>query len=558
MEAEKSELLLIIDDDLYVRESISMYFEDLGYEVLEAENGAVGLDLFHERQPDMVFCDLRMPEMDGLDVLQHISSVSPETPVVVISGAGRIQDVVDALRRGAWNFITKPVEDMAVLGHVASQALEKARLRRENRRYHQYLEDEVVRRTRQLAKSTAQAKVLAEEAKAASRAKGEFLANMSHELRTPLNSISVLSRVLAENREGNLSDKQLKMLDQISSSGYELLGLVNEVLEVTRLESTELRLDMKMISVQKFVHKIERIISPLAWEKGLSYSIEVADDAPETFFSDTLKASRIVRILISNAVKFTAEGTITIRVEPAPMCEAMTGREYAAGEALLVHVIDTGIGIAPEQQQQIFNMFKQADSADTRHYQGTGLGLTIASRFAAALEGDIWVKSAPGKGSQFSVLFPVQSDIDSREIKVISRAPTAAHVTEESLFGLTHPLFNGEKVLVADSDMRLVFNMSAMLETIGAEVNISSSVSGLMQRLKSTEQLDLIVLHQRLLVDELYDAFERIDMKIPPIIVVLDDEPTAITREQDRAPMFFVDPPLTAMKVIPLIKEILW
>ncbi|MBN2717971.1 MAG: response regulator [Deltaproteobacteria bacterium] len=555
--------LLVIDDDNYVRSSICMYMEDLGYDVVEAVSGEDGLAAIAALKPDLIFCDLRMPGMDGLEVLGHVTAKSPGTPIVVISGAGKIQDVVEALRRGAWNYVTKPIEDMAVLRHVATQALEKARLQRENEKYHAYLEEEVVRRTRQLAKSTARAKLLAEEANAANRAKGEFLANMSHELRTPLNSIMVLSRVLAENRERNLKNKQVEMLEQISSSGHELQGLINEVLDVAETESSKILLEMKMISIEGFVTRIERIASPMAWQKGLTYSIEVAQDAPAQFYSDELKASRILRNIITNAVKFTSEGNISILVgRPAENIDSRS-RHFDRDNTLLVRVTDTGIGIEPSLQERIFSIFMQADGADNRHFQGSGIGLAIASRFASALGGDILLESTPGKGSSFTVLLPTRPESDEIEVRQTSRHPFSISEDRNTTVGTGRIRFNGEKILISDDDMRVVFNLSAMLETLGAEAMISGTEDGILQRLQESQRansrpIDLIVCSRQKLTNEVCGALEALQESAPKLIVLTGDDAEDKANSEIPFECHSVVSPPSYQTIVPLIQRLLW
>ncbi len=553
--------LLVIDDDIGVRTSICMYMEDQGYKVFEASNGEEGLRLVVEMNPAMVFCDLRLPGLDGLDVLQRITSEHPGTPIIVISGAGRIQDVVEALRRGAWNYISKPIENMAVLKHVAEQALEKAMLQRENLQYHAYLEKEVVRRTRELVKSTARAKILAEEANAANCAKGEFLSNMSHELRTPLNSIVVLARVLAENRQQNLNDKQVEMLEQISSSGHELLGLVNEVLDVAEFESSQVQLDKKMISIRKFVTRIDRIASPLAWQKGLAYYIELADDAPEKFYSDESKVSRIIRSIISNAVKFTREGSIRIRFGRPPAELQINNMGYARRDLVMIQISDTGIGIEPEVRQRIFSAFMQADGADTRRYQGVGLGLAIAARFTSALGGEILLESEPGKGSTFTVVLPASADMATYTVRQVSRMPVSSYLRSAGPGFAENVRFNGERILIADDDMRVVFNMSAMLETLGAEALISSSEDGIVQRLYEafTDELhaiDLLICIAEKLTPRVCTAIESLKQNAPEVIVLTSRENASLRDSLNINCHFLVSPP-TYDKIVPLIQRLL-
>ncbi|ETR72983.1 MAG: Response regulator receiver modulated metal dependent phosphohydrolase [Candidatus Magnetoglobus multicellularis str. Araruama] len=156
MSSSKNKTILTIDDEYLIRETISDYLEELGYKVIQAENGRAGIDVFRSQKPDMVLVDLRMPEMDGLDVLSIICKESPQTPIIMVSGTGILQDAIDAIRKGAWDYVSKPIQDMAVLDYAVTRSLERAELLRENEIYKQRLEEKVHQRTKELEKSNAQ------------------------------------------------------------------------------------------------------------------------------------------------------------------------------------------------------------------------------------------------------------------------------------------------------------------------------------------------------------------------------------------------------------------
>ncbi|MBS0322005.1 MAG: response regulator, partial [Proteobacteria bacterium] len=232
----------------------------------------------------------------------------------------------------------------------------------------------------------------------ANRYKSEFLANMSHELRTPLNSTLILSKLLAENRGGNLTAEQVKFAQTIYAAGNDLLTLINDVLDLSKIEARKVELDVQPVNVRQLVESLRAALEPLTAQKSLELRIAVAPDVPVTLDSDAQRLAQILRNLMSNAIKFTDRGHVTLDVA-------------RSGPAQLRFAIsDTGIGIAPEQQQVIFEAFRQADGSTHRKYGGTGLGLSISRDLATLLGGDIAVSSAPGHGSTFTLAVPLVLD----------------------------------------------------------------------------------------------------------------------------------------------------
>ncbi|MFV3411423.1 response regulator [Pseudomonas nitroreducens] len=234
----------------------------------------------------------------------------------------------------------------------------------------------------------------ADELQRASRYKSEFLANMSHELRTPLNSSLILARLLADNEQGNLDDEQVKFAESIYSAGNDLLNLINDILDISKVEAGKLEVRPENASVRRLVEGVEGLFRPQADDKGLTFVVNIADDAPGMLYSDRQRVEQILKNLLSNAFKFTDAGEVSLYVGAAP-------------EGLRFDVRDSGIGIAEDQLQRIFEAFQQADGATNRRYGGTGLGLSISRDLAHLLGGSIIVSSQPGKGSVFSLLLPL-------------------------------------------------------------------------------------------------------------------------------------------------------
>ncbi|MEO7057267.1 MAG: response regulator [Caldimonas sp.] len=227
-----------------------------------------------------------------------------------------------------------------------------------------------------------------------SQYKSEFLANMSHELRTPLNSTLILAKLLADNKEGNLSEEQVKFATTIGSAGNDLLKLINDVLDLSKVEAGKAELSVERVGIARLVGSLGATFEPMAREKGLTYAAVVEAGAPERIVTDGQRLGQILKNLLSNAIKFTDAGKIALRVA-------------AAGDsAVSFTVSDSGIGIDPAQHELVFEAFRQADGSTHRKYGGTGLGLSISRDLAQLLGGEITLESQAGKGSVFTLTLP--------------------------------------------------------------------------------------------------------------------------------------------------------
>jgi len=239
--------------------------------------------------------------------------------------------------------------------------------------------------------------VLAEKAtelERASQYKSEFLANMSHELRTPLNSTLILAKLLADNKEGNLSEAQVKFAQTILAAGNDLLALINDILDLSKIEAGENEVTIEPVALERMLDSVQAVFQPVAAQKGLKFDVIVGSDLPAKMHTDAQRLAQILKNLLSNAFKFTQNGGVTLQVR-------------ADGpERISFAVRDTGIGIPEHQHAAIFEAFRQADGSTHRQYGGTGLGLSISRSLARLLGGDLALQSAPGKGSTFVLTLP--------------------------------------------------------------------------------------------------------------------------------------------------------
>ncbi len=249
-----------------------------------------------------------------------------------------------------------------------------------------------------LNRAQASLQAQARELSQASRYKSEFVANMSHELRTPLNSLLIMARLLADNRTGNLSADQVKYAQTIGESGNDLLALINDILDISKIEAGRIDLNPSRVHIDQIAEKLKATFDTAARAKNISFAVEIAEDAPAIIETDAQRLDQILKNFLSNAVKFTEEGKVVLRV----------GR--ATGGRPAFTVSDTGIGIPAEHQQTIFEHFRQADGTINRRYGGSGLGLSISRELARLLGGDIHVDSAVGQGSAFTLILPEAYD----------------------------------------------------------------------------------------------------------------------------------------------------
>jgi signal transduction histidine kinase/DNA-binding response OmpR family regulator/CHASE3 domain sensor protein len=307
-----------------------------------------------------------------------------------------------------------------------------------------------------------------QELEAASQYKSEFLANMSHELRTPLNSTLILAKLLAENPNGTLTSEQVEFANTIYSSGNDLLSLINDILDLSKVEAGHLEINLEPISLHTVARDLEKTFGPLAKDRGLDFIIEKDPSLPQAILSDRLRLEQILKNLLSNAVKFTATGSVKLKIE------------RRADSKIGFSVVDSGIGIPEELQHLVFEAFRQADGTTSRKYGGTGLGLTISRDLAKLLGGTLELKSQKDKGSTFTLVLP-EAYADQLKPQSLTREVALDKTTKENPFSkfleddrnnLAH---NAKTVLVIEDDLNFAKILSSLAKELQFKVLVANS-----------------------------------------------------------------------------------
>jgi HAMP domain-containing protein/signal transduction histidine kinase/CheY-like chemotaxis protein len=314
---------------------------------------------------------------------------------------------------------------------------------------------EVERKNREIEQAKAALEDRAQQLALSSRYKSEFLANMSHELRTPLNSLLILAKLLADNAEERLSPKEVEFAQTIYASGTDLLALINDILDLSKIESGTMQLDVGECSLPALREFVERSFRQVAADRRLALEVRLDSQLPEAIYTDARRLQQVVRNLLANAFKFTEQGQVTLSVERASSGWSSDHPTLARSDAVIAFAVtDTGIGIPVEKQKVIFEAFQQADGSTARKYGGTGLGLSISREIAKMLGGEITVASAPGRGSTFTLYLPqVHVPVAPRlERPNGAGAPTTNRARPEGLLATLPPAPPAAPAAWADDD----------------------------------------------------------------------------------------------------------
>lgn len=441
MKAHEVRPTVLIVDDAPANLQVLGQALSADYEVIMATSGREALRMAaSETPPDLILLDIIMPEMDGYEVCQVLKSNerTQDIPIIFITVRDEEADETKGLELGAIDYITKPF----------SLPIAQARVRN-------HIE---LKRNRDLAES-------------AVRARSDFLANMSHEIRTPLNAILGTTELLLDT---DLTSYQRERVQVLELAGDALMALVNDILDLSKIEADMFDLEEDDFDVREVLAKTLVLLELQAREKNLVLTSSVHRSIPEKVRGDHNRLRQVIINLVENAIKFTEEGKIVVRVD----------LEKELEDEAVVHftVSDTGIGISPEDRKRIFERFEQANVSRSRTNRGTGLGLAISSRLAEAMGGRMWAESEPGKGSHFH--FTVRLGLTHAKV---------ASEEQDSQLRRPKPNLDGKSVLLVEDNPFNQGLAALMLSRLGCAVQVASNGSEAIQA-SDTQEFDIILM----------------------------------------------------------------
>jgi signal transduction histidine kinase/DNA-binding response OmpR family regulator/HAMP domain-containing protein len=370
--------------------------------------------------------------------------------------------------------------------------------------------EEIVKKNEELEKTQLLIEEKAKEVEISSKYKSEFLANMSHELRTPLNSILILSGFLLEDKKGLLGDDEKEYAKVINAAGKDLLDLINDILDLSKIESGKMELNIEPFDIRNTLQELQGMFKPLIDEKGLNFINDVDASVPEMIVSDEMKIGQVMKNLLSNAIKFTQEGSIEVRTT------------ITENHQLQIAVRDTGIGISKDKLFHIFGAFQQADGSTSRNYGGTGLGLSISKELTRLLGGDIKLESEENKGSTFYILIPVnykepKTDVENN-LKNTEQENTVAISTEKDKKGLALEEETG--TLVKDENQAtLIVELPSEYESVILIIEDDKNFASILEKVAKERGHDVVCVdsgEQALLVADRIDVSAVIlDLGLP-------------------------------------------
>jgi len=549
--------ILAVDDSPTYLHELNDILAGEGYDVILAHTGEEALEMLAYQRVDCILLDRLMPGMGGTEACRRLKA-SPATrdiPLIMLTAMEDREAMIEGLSTGADDYVLKSSELDVLKARVRAQ-LRRRQFEDESRRIrtelmNKELEAAEARATRELAQSRAELLEILEQKnhdlqdanrqlvlrqqeiaeknlqlEEVSRMKSEFLSNMSHELRTPLNAIIGFSEILKDGIFGELTPRQTEYIGHVFDGGRHLLALINDILDLSKVEAGKMDLELEEIAVNEFLHGAMDIVRERAMKSGTTLEFAGCIDPPGhgMIMADGRKLKQIVYNLLSNAVKFSGEGghvrmeTRTVGRDETVLAAppGMTGRLLPLPPSefdrfLEIRVIDSGIGIAEEDLAHLFQSFRQLGSSLTRHYEGTGLGLALVQRLVELHQGRVGVASAPGRGAHFIVWLPWRNADDATQNQ-------AGPLHEGDAIHKS-----GRHALVVDDDPRASALLRIHLESIGFDVTIAPSAGTAMDQAAQSPP-DLITLDVLLPDASGWDVLHKLKsdalLKDVPVVIV--------------------------------------
>ncbi|MBL6990244.1 MAG: response regulator [Bacteriovoracaceae bacterium] len=441
--------ILIVDDDITYLQALKRELATLGYSVNTCDSGVTCFEYLKTKVPDLILLDLKMPEINGIEVCLQIRKIERLAiiPIVMLTGSDSQEDLIRSFEAGVNDYVIKShdfklidVRIQSILRRryfeheslkIEAQLVDakiKTRIAEVEKQNEKRLTKALTEKNQELHQVQLELKQAHQIAVAASEAKSEFLASMSHEIRTPLNSILGMTDILLESIEG---EEHLKYLRVISNAGDTLLCLINDILDLSKVEAGEIRLEQIPFSLRTIVESTIELMTVRADSKGLNLIGRVCPTLDFHLIGDPTRVRQILINLVGNAIKFTELGNIVLNVE-----RDKAGDQDNESLNITFSVTDEGVGIPADKLDSIFDSFTQSDSSVTRKFGGSGLGLTISKKLVNLMQGKIWVESTLGKGSTFYLTIPLNK--------------TSKHVEDKDI---THQLKRSKCLIVDDNQI---------------------------------------------------------------------------------------------------------
>jgi len=465
LQSDHSTMVLLIDDQATVARAVRYLLAEMpDIDLHYCHDPIDAIRVANEIKPTVILQDWVMPSIDGIDLLQlfRANAATAETPIIVLSSEENPQIKSQAFAAGANDYLVKLPDKIELI----------ARIRYHSRAYLNAIQrDEAFRSLResqqQLSESNTTLISLNQQLEEATRAKAEFLANTSHEIRTPINGVIGMTSLLLNTE---LTDEQRGFMETIRISGESLLTIINDILDFSKIESGKIDLEEQPFDLRSCVEESIELLAPKAAEKKLDLAYELDDPVPDTVSGDVTRLRQILVNLVGNAIKFTAEGEVVVKVS--------TSEEDPHAGLLHFCVTDTGIGIPENKRERLFKSFSQVDSSTTRQYGGTGLGLAISKRLAELMGGRVWVESDPGHGSAFH--FTIR----------FKPSPNAVPVRWHPI----NPHLAGKRVIAVEHGTMNQSILTRWLAKFGMQCVVVATSQELLSRLSEDQSFDCAIL----------------------------------------------------------------
>ncbi|MFH1379422.1 MAG: response regulator [bacterium] len=500
--------LLVIDDEESVTDLIPVIFSDTEYQVVTANSPQEGIDMLDNNTFNVALVDIKMPGKDGIEVLQQIKDKNPDIEVLIMTGHATMEQAILALKNDASDFILKPFDANEIVLPV-EKAFKNYELKAKNKRLIKELSEERDR----LVKMNKKLMEL-------DQMKSSFVSTVSHELRTPLTIIHSTVNNIIDGIVGEVPPYQTKWLNMIKQNAQRLSALIEDTLNMARLESGRVDMNRERVDIAGLVKKTAENLSELAQKKNITITANIPENIPHVD-ANPGRIEQVLTNLITNAIKFTPEqGRIEVFV-------------VRKGSYISVSVQDTGIGIAHENLVSIFDRFRQVQNKQDPRVKGIGLGLAIAKEIIAQHNGRIWAESGPGKGSRFIFTLPFSLFISGEKIRVMA--------------------------IDDDEEIRELYKIA--LERIGCEVEVMDSGESAVKRIKTSEvAYDIVFCDLNLPgkngVEVLRDIKE-IDPEIQTTIVTAYPDSRLLSEALQYGPLMIVPKPIDGSKIYEVTRKLI-